>query len=136
MNPTRGSSPRSSPRTLAFHHIHSPRRSTTLFPLGDTIKCSTNSSAILQTGKELNAIGFFDFCGNYRELPVMALFRGGDPPSWPPLILPGGWQQPRGECHRDARALKGRVPEPRKLVKISSDVGLMHLSMDQDPVGA
>ena len=42
-----------------------------------------------------------------------------DPLGWPSFILAGGWQQPRGECHRDARALAGKVPK-RKLVRCSS----------------
>jgi len=50
----------------------------------------------------------------------MALFLAlRDPLGWHSFMLAGGWQQPRGECHRDARALAGKVPQ-RKLVRCSS----------------
>ena len=49
--------------------------------------------------------------GNYRELPVMALFRGGDPPSWPHLIQVAG-NSPEENAIEMRELLKGGFRSP------------------------
>ena len=94
---------------------------------------STNSSAVLRMGQDSNGSQrqwMFCFLGHGPERPFFlryfAIHQDG-----PSFILAGGWQQPRGECHRDARALAGKVPKLRKLVKCSSGAEPF-LCMDQN----